>query len=226
MKRVLFHWPLDPASRTVRLALTEKRLQFNAARLELPGDLGRLQELNPGGRVPVLREESLDARHHILEAPAILEYLEDTHPSSSLYPKDPLARAESRRLTYWFLFRFREDVLDFLYHERVEKPVFGLGAPDTANMREGRDALKVHLAYMEHLIGQRDWLAGRELTLADLAAGAALSSLDYFGDVPFDKFPLFRGWYARLKSRPCFRTLLEDRLPGRPPVRHYADLDF
>lgn len=226
MKRTVFHWPLDPGSRAVRLALAEKRLQFNAARLELPGDMGKLQALNPGGRVPVLREESLDRSQHIIEAPAILEYLEEAHPSSHLYPADLVARAESRRLTYWFLFRFREDVLDFLYHERVEKPVFGLGAPDTGNMREGRDALRTHLSYMEHLIGQRDWLAGSELTLADLTAGAAISALDYFGDVPFDRFPLFRNWYARLKSRPCFRGLLDDRLPGRPPAAHYADLDF
>ncbi|MBL4596429.1 MAG: glutathione S-transferase N-terminal domain-containing protein, partial [Robiginitomaculum sp.] len=49
MKRTLFHWPLDPASREVRLALGEKRLAFVSHRLDLPADGPKLQQLNPSG---------------------------------------------------------------------------------------------------------------------------------------------------------------------------------
>jgi glutathione S-transferase len=35
-----------------------------------------------------------------------------------------------------------------------------------------------------------------------------------------------REWYARMKSRPSFRPLLADRVPGMTPPTHYADLDF
>ncbi len=46
-------------------------------------------------------------------------------------------------------------------------------------------------------------------------------------DIPWD-VPISRAkdWYARVKSRPSFRPLLGDHLPGAPPPRHYADLDF
>ncbi|HZY20786.1 MAG TPA: glutathione S-transferase family protein, partial [Beijerinckiaceae bacterium] len=35
-----------------------------------------------------------------------------------------------------------------------------------------------------------------------------------------------KDWYARVKSRPAFRAVLADRVPGMTPASHYADLDF
>ena len=35
-----------------------------------------------------------------------------------------------------------------------------------------------------------------------------------------------KDWYAKIKSRPAFRSLLADQVSGFPPPRHYADLDF
>ncbi|MEC9207847.1 MAG: glutathione S-transferase family protein, partial [Pseudomonadota bacterium] len=52
------------------------------------------------------------------------------------------------------------------------------------------------------------------------------SCLDYIDDVPWADHRLAREWYARLKSRPSFRPILADHIPGEPPPRHYADLDF
>ena len=57
-------------------------------------------------------------------------------------------------------------------------------------------------------------------------AAAHLSVLDYQGDVDWSTSPAARDWYARIKSRPCFRPLLSDRVPGFTPPEHYADLDF
>jgi len=69
-------------------------------------------------------------------------------------------------------------------------------------------------------------LACRETTLGDLAVAAHLSSLDYFGEVPWNDFAAASEWYVRMKSRPSFRSILSDRVPGQPPVAHYAELDF
>ena len=71
-----------------------------------------------------------------------------------------------------------------------------------------------------------DWLAGEEISAADLTAAAHLSCLDYLGDVPWDDHPVAKEWYARVKSRPSFRPLLADNWPGTSPASHYADLDF
>ena len=71
-----------------------------------------------------------------------------------------------------------------------------------------------------------NWLAGDDFSLADIAAAAHISCVDYLGDVPWSDYPGAHDWYARVKSRPSFRPLLADHIPGLPPPKHYADLDF
>ena len=113
-----------------------------------------------------------------------------------------------------------------MLHEKLEKRLLGLGPPELAALRAGREALRIHMRHVETLAGAREWLAGRDLSLADFAAAAHLSVVDYVGEVPWAEFPLAKAWYAKLKSRPAFRPLLADRLPGLPPAPDYADLDF
>jgi glutathione S-transferase len=64
------------------------------------------------------------------------------------------------------------------------------------------------------------------MSFADLAAAGHLSSIDYLGEIPWEAYPAAKAWYARLKSRPSFRSLLADRTPGIVPAPVYADLDF
>ena len=59
-----------------------------------------------------------------------------------------------------------------------------------------------------------------------MSAAAQHSTLDYIGDVPWGQHAGAKDWYARVKSRPSFRPLLADQLPGISPPTHYADLDF
>jgi glutathione S-transferase len=93
-------------------------------------------------------------------------------------------------------------------------------------VKAGAKAIKFHLDYMTWLLEQRRWLAGNEMTLADFAAAAHLSSLDYISDVDWNRSETVKDWYAKIKSRPAFRSILADQVSGFPPPPHYADLDF
>jgi glutathione S-transferase len=224
LERTLHHFPLDPASRQVRLALGEKRLVFSDVVVrywERPADF---MSLNPSGMTPVLVEAQAGGRVVICEARAILEHLEEASPG--LMGETAAERAEARRLMQWFDRKFDGEVNAYLLHEKLEKRLLKLGAPDLYNMRQGRDALRVHLVYMEKLLQARDWLAGKRLSLADFAAAAHISTLDYFGDVPWRDFSAVKTWYMKVKSRPAFRPILADRWPGLAPAGHYDDLDF
>jgi glutathione S-transferase len=64
------------------------------------------------------------------------------------------------------------------------------------------------------------------MSFADLAAAAQLSVMDYLSEVSWAEFAEAKAWYARVKSRPAFRPLLADRLPGFNPPDAYANLDF
>jgi glutathione S-transferase len=106
------------------------------------------------------------------------------------------------------------------------KQFLGQGEPDSSAIRAGYSNFRYHLDYISYLTERRNWLAGDDLSYADLTAAAHLSSLDYIGDVDWEKHEGVKSWYARIKSRPSFRSVLSDRIPGYPPPKHYSDLDF
>jgi glutathione S-transferase len=226
VERTLIHFPLDPASRQVRLALGEKRLPF-LERVERYWERpDRLAALNPSGLPPVLVEARGAIQVVVCESRAILEHLEERYPDCPLLPGDAQGRAEARRLQGWFDRQFTDEVNGFLLHEKMEKRLLGLGAPELAALRRGREALRQHLRILDRLITARDWLAGPSFSLADIAAAAHLSVIDYMGEVPWTDFAALKLWYVKIKSRPSFRPLLGDRFEGLPAAAHYNDLDF
>lgn len=219
---VLHHFAFDPASRAVRIALGEAKVavEENAVRPWEPDCV--LRELNPSGMPPVLSVDGLMLR----EQSAILGWLEDRAGGPFLLPADPSERAEARRLVQAFDRRFTDEVDAVLLHERLEKPLLRMGPPEARALREGRENLKHHLSLLEDLLASRDCLAGRRLSQADVVGAAHLSVLDFFGEIAWASWPGLKTWYMRIKSRPSFRPLLSDRLPGLAPAPHYADLDF
>jgi len=98
-------------------------------------------------------------------------------------------------------------------------------SPGTS-LKAGRENIHTHLHYIAWLTERRSWLAGDHITVADLSAAAQLSLIDYTGDVPWADHELAKEWYVRVKSRPSFRALLRDVIPGIPPAPVYANLDF
>jgi len=137
-----------------------------------------------------------------------------------------LDRAEVRRLTQWFDGKLNREVTEPLVGEKMMKRFLALGEPNSGAIRAGKANLGYHLDYITFLVERRRWLAGDHFSLADISAAAHLSALDYLGDVPWEAHEPAKEWYARIKSRPSFRPLLADHIPGAPPPKHYADLDF
>jgi glutathione S-transferase len=218
----LYHYPLSPFCRKVRLSLAEKRIEVELVEERYWEQDADFLRRNPAGKVPVLKL----GNRTMAESAAICEYLEEAHPTPPLMPKDAESRYEVRRLVNWFDDKFHVEVTRKLMGERVFKKVMGGGYPDSANVKAGARAIKFHLDYMAWLLEQRRWLAGNDLSLADFAAAAHLSCLDYISDVDWHRSELVKDWYAKIKSRPAFRSILADQVPGFRPPPHYADLDF
>jgi glutathione S-transferase len=218
----LFHVPLSPFCRKVRLSLAEKKIEVELVEERYwEGDPDFLRR-NPAAKVPVLK---LDGKL-MAESAAICEYIEETRSGPSLMPSDPDARYEVRRLVGWFDDKFHHEVTSKLLYERISKKIMGSGYPDSRNIKDGAKAIKYHLDYMSWLLDHRRWLAGENMTLADFAAAAHLSSLDYISDVDWNRSSSVKDWYAKIKSRPAFRSLLADQVSGFRQPPHYADLDF
>ncbi len=218
----LHHFPICPFSRKVRLVLAEKALDVTLEPHEPWRRDERLMALNPWGEVPVLEVEN----HVLTESLAICEFLEERFPEVRLGGGDIWERAEVRRLALHFDTKFAREVTDLIWRQKLIYRLKRSGTVNTAALRAGQDNIRNHLAFVGHLVRERNWLAGDHLSLADLAGAAHLSVLDYLGDVPWETDAEAKEWYARIKSRPTFRALLGDRIPQQAAAPHYADLDF
>ena len=218
----LFHLPLSPFCRKIRLVMAEKRQEVDL--VEEPVWKKRLEflKLNAAGKVPVL---ILNGKV-LCESTSIFEYLEEIYPSPPLLPSEISKKAEARRLSSWFDDKFHSEVTSNLLYERVYKKISKTGHPDSDLIKEGAKKIKFHLDYMNWLLEKRRWLACDYMTIADFSAAAHLSCLDYINDVDWERSNLVKEWYAKIKSRPSFRSLLADVIPGFIPSTQYAELDF
>jgi glutathione S-transferase len=221
--RTLFHLWLHPFSRKVRLSLAEKNLRFETVIEKTWERRTEYMAMNPAGDVPLMIEEDGTI---LSNSTVICEYLDEVYPEISLLGDDSVSRAEVRRIVGWFDVKFNREVTEYLIGEKMMKRFLKSGEPHGPSVRAGHANIHYHLDYLAFLIERRRWLAGDSVSYADLAAAAHLSAIDYMGDVPWESHPVAKEWYSRLKSRPSFKALLEDRVPGFAPSVHYTQIDF
>ena len=213
--RRLIHVMLSPSCRLARLMVGEKRITCD----------------------PVLAEDTKQTMPVFIDMDdtraegvwAILDHLEHNYPDRPLAPADDAARRACLRWVDWAMGPFHEKVTQRIVYEKAAPRYTGAGfsrAPDMNVIRAGREELKAALSAIGAAAESNGNLACREPTLGDLAVAAPLSALDYFGEIPWSDFPAANEWYVRMKSRPSFRSILLDRVPGQPPVSHYTELDF
>lgn len=228
----LWHFRLCPLSRSVRIVLAELGLTASLVEEQPWSWRAEFLALNPAGELPVLKVENGPL---LCGWYATIEYFAEAPRAPGqdrrqlrLLPGGREDRAEVRRLADWSHGKLYRDVTRELLLEKVYPMLqSGGGAPDAEILRTVRANLRYHLSYIGFLAYQRNWLAGDEASLADLAAAAQLSVIDYLGEVPWDEYPPAKEWYGRIKSRPAVRDILTDRIPGLPaPPPHYADPDF
>ena len=223
----LVHYPLDPASRLIRLMCAEYGVPLDLEETKPWLREEALLAINPAATLPIL---FTDNDLPVVGTMATIHAVEDFYTPDAvggLFPADPMDRAEMWRLVEWALVKLNDEVTRYLVEEKITKRDIRGATPEPAVLRAAKVNLAEHLLYFNWLLASRNWVAGEEMSLADFALAAHFSTLDYMGDIDWSKVPPeTRDWYSRIKSRPAFRTLLNDRVVSMPPSKGYADLDF
>ncbi|WP_253300065.1 glutathione S-transferase family protein [Wolbachia endosymbiont of Chironomus riparius] len=216
---ILYHFPLCPFSRKVRIHLKEKKLNFSLI-YENPWDKrDEFMKLNHVGQVPVL----VDKHFIITDSNAICEYLEETYNNATrLFSSSTIVRYRVRSLINWFDNKFYNEVTKYIINEKV---ILGHN-PDSRFLHAAQHNLTYHIEYIEYLINKNVWLATDKITLADIALASHISVIDYLSAFPWEKSKIIKQWYSIVKSMPCFRDILFDKVLGLTPPQHYTELDF
>jgi glutathione S-transferase len=222
----LLHHQLDPASRLVRLMFAEYGVPLELVEIRPWTREPQFLEINPASTVPVLFDTGEPPAVGVL---ACIHSVEERYSPSAvagLFPAKSSDRAEMWRLLEWVLLKLNDEVTRYVLEEKIVKRDKPGATPDPSVLRVAKANLSEHMHYFNWVLATRHWLAGDSMTLADFGLAAHLSSLDYLGDVLWESAVEVHDWYARLKSRPAFRTLLNDRVTGMPAHKGYTDLDF
>lgn len=218
----VYHYPLCPFSRKLRVVLKEKDIPFELFSESYWLRRKEFLKLNPAGVTPVIVK---DSKLVISGNNAIFEYLEETY-HINLIAGSPETKAKIRRLTEWFDNKFYNEVTRYILNEKIIKTVSKNGAPNSQAIQAAKKNILYHLDYIAYLQGESRYLAGDTVTLADFAAAAQLAVLDFVGDVPWGYNAKAKEWYALIKSRPSFKPILLDKIPSFYPPNHYSNPDF
>lgn len=222
----LYHHLICPFSRKVRILLAAKGVGFELVQENFWERRKEFIAMNPAGTVPILFDNSNSSI--ISSSSVIVEYIEEKHQGSGNFLGETVSkRAEVRRLQSWFDEKFYNEVSKYTLNERyLNRYLPESKAPSSEVLRIARRNLNIHLGYIEYLLEARKFLAGDNISVADFAAAAQISVLDYFGDINWQHYPPVKDWYCLIKSYKMFSEILRDRIPNITPCQHYSKLDF
>lgn len=224
MQIKVYHYPLCPFSRFLRVVLSEKALPYELICEYYWERRMEFLQLNPAGTTPVMIHP--DSKIAISGMWSLFEFLEDKHINHPMIYGDRDQRARIRFITDWFCNKFYHEVTKYLLSEKVIKILQNNLSPQSQLIRAAKKNIFYHLDYIAYLLGNDDYLVGEKITLADYAAAAQLSTLDYLGDVPWEVNEKVKVWYSIIKSRPSFQLILNDDIKGINCSPHYRNLDF
>jgi glutathione S-transferase len=190
-----------PNPKKLRVYLAEKGLRIPTEQVDILSGQNRTPEFlatkNPLGGLPVLE---LDDGSHLTESLAIMEYLEELHPTPSLLGGTPLERARVRETERICEIGVLSNVGTIFqnthpfFAQRVKQ------SPDAAEAARGR--LRNALRVLDDRLATRPFVAGDRPTIGDCTL---LAALDFAGFAGIEIDPALRNvhrWYADFKQRP------------------------
>ena len=193
---------LAPNPKKLRVYLKEKGLDLPIEQVDVMSGQNRtpefLSRVNPLGGLPVLE---LDDGSHLTESLAIIEYLEDLHPTPPMLGATPLERARVRET---------ERIADLGGLLQVgtifqnTSPFFAGRVKQSAEAAENaRGRLAATLQVLDAKTGAKKFLCGDRPTIADCTLFAASEFANFAGaTIDFGALPNLARWYETFKQRP------------------------
>ena len=217
-----YHYPLCPFSRKMRIILSEKNCEFELITEKYWERRDKFVMLNPSAKTPVLQFDD----GQIVYGNYSIDYIEEIMPNPQLLANSPKSSLKIKQITEWFDDNFYNEVTKYILNEKIIKIVSCVNNTNSNNIRAAKKNLFNHLDYICYLLGDESYLCGERATLADYAAAAQISVLDFVNDMPWEHSSKVKSWYSLIKSRPIFKGILLDELPQISPPTHYQNPDF
>ncbi|GMO62283.1 MAG: glutathione S-transferase family protein [Rickettsiales bacterium] len=218
IKYTLYYYSFCPFSRKIMFLLNYLGKSANLVEKQ-PWELTTNDEifaLNPTLELPILYDN--ENKIPIVDSYVIADFLVD----KSFYGQNEF---EAKRLIMFFEKSFYQSVSKFFIKERI----FNFYRKEKINatkLKAAQDNLDIYMSYIENILSTKMYVSSDDFTLADITIACHFSILDYFGEINWKKYQKTKLWYQTIKSKPQFSNLLEIKLNGITPSKHYQLADF
>ena len=219
----VYHFPVCPFSRTLRIVLKEKNQVFEMIIEKQWEHREGFLHINPAGTLPVMIAQDDTIIRGLYPT---IEYIEELGLQPQLLLGDPEHKAHIRYVFDWFMHKFHNEVTRYILSEKIIQILHKNGSPNSAAIRAAKKNILYHLDYIAYLLSENTYLCGERITIADCIATAQLSVLDLVGDIPWEYNGKVKAWYALMKSRPSVKSVLTDEMHGITIPSHYTNPDF
>lgn len=199
----LYYHPLSGNSRRVLLTVEHLGISVERTVVDLQNNEQRSDAhlaRNPNGRVPVL----IDDDFVLWESRAIMQYLCDKTPGQTIYPTDLRARAEVNQWMFWSANHWGPAISQINW-ERMVKKFLGMGEPDAAVVARAEAMFHDFAKVLDAHLAKREWLAGKGMTVADVAVGCPLM-VAVPAQLPLEPYANVRAWFARVQELPSWKA--------------------
>ena len=203
---VLHGVSLSPFVRKVRVAMAEKSIEYELVPVVPFGQSDEFRAKSPLGKIPCYEEGDFT----LPDSSAIIAYLERIHPEPALYPSDP---KEFGRALFYEEYSDSKltETLAVAFSERFVQKVFFKKDPDEARIAEKLEEAVSLFDHLESEVGDRSFIAGRSLSVADIALGSIFVTFGHAGErVDSARWPKLAAYIDRLHARPSFRAIIEE----------------
>jgi glutathione S-transferase len=238
----LYH--AEPVANSMKtlLCLKEKQIDFVSHYVNLltfEQHSPEFVKLNPNGQVPVLVHDAAV----ITESTVINEYLDDVFPEYPLRPTDPVWRAKMRIWSKFVDEYFCPALSMIGWHHMVRKVARSLDKDELdevlskiplkeqrekwatvagesfteEQLADSRRKLDVSLERMEAMLGESEWLAGPDYSLADVNGFSIVAGVERLHPELIDESrrPRSVEWLRRMRERPAVQAALA--MPNKVP---------
>jgi glutathione S-transferase len=149
-------------------ALEELGLKYDHNALEVPkAKSAENLKLNPNGHIPVLEDDG----HVVWESMAVNLYLADKYGKAPFWPSTPEARSDCIKWSFFAMTEIEPRLMTVL----INKLFLPAEQRDEKAVAKATEELKAPLKVLDDQLKGREYLLGKDFTIADLNVAAVLS---------------------------------------------------
>lgn len=200
---------LSPFVRKVRMALAEKGIAHDQEQVVPFGVSDEFRKLSPLGKIPVYQDGDLV----LPDSSVIIDYLEHTEPSPSLYPSDPAQRARALWYEEYGDTAVTGALTTPFFQRFVRKNFFQQEADEDVVRNCLENEVPPVFDYLEGELGDHDYLVGGKFSIGDIAVTTAFVNFKIGGEtVDAERWPKLAAYVERVFSRPALKGVVEGDL--------------